>query len=81
VGKSSGPCSAVTFQALVTANLPSNAKITLKTVVFDGMIASVDTVIKNIEAENIFLRPIYFRAKAHMKAEGNSTSPESKNVM
>jgi hypothetical protein len=64
----------------VTANFPSNAKVTLKTVVFDGMIASVDTVIKNIEAENSFLLPMYLIPNAIIKAEGNSTSPESKNV-
>jgi hypothetical protein len=65
----------------VTANFPSNAKVTLKAVVFDGMTASVDNVIKSIKKEKSFLRPIYFRPKVDIKAEGNSTSPESKKVM
>jgi hypothetical protein len=81
VGKTSGPCNNITHQALLTANFPSNAKVTLKTVVFDGMTASVDNVIKSIKKENSFFRPKYLSAIAVNREAGSSTSPDRKNVM
>jgi hypothetical protein len=65
----------------VTANFPTNAEITLKDVVFDGMTASVDKAIKNMKPEYSFLLPIYLSPNTVIKFDGNSTSPESKNVM
>jgi hypothetical protein len=65
----------------VTANFPTNAEITLKDVVFDGMYESVDKAIKIMKPEYSFLLPIYLSPNTVINFDGNSTSPESKNVM
>jgi hypothetical protein len=81
VGNSSGPYKKRTTQALLPANFPSNAKVTLKAVVFEGMTAIVDTVVKNMKNEYSFLLPIYLSPNTVIKFDGNSTSPERKKVM